>query len=161
MRILALTLLMLGLAAQAAPASKPAPASPPAQPAVDPGPTLPARSDVVSWSILKRIQVVQQNRVMVPRFDPVILALEGKVVKVQGFMLPLDMTEQQKHFILSSVSPSCPYCLPAGPEGLMEVVSPSAIRFSQDPVVVQGKLVLLHKNENGLLYKLVDGKATR
>lgn len=158
MRLSALMMWMLIAAAHAAPTTKPLP---PAAQTGGPGPTLPERADVVSWSTLKRIQVVQQNRMMVPRFDPAILALEGKAIKVQGFMLPLDMAEQQKHFILSSVSPSCPYCLPAGPEGMMEVISPDAIRFSQDPVVVQGKLVLLHKNENGLLYKLVDGKTAR
>jgi uncharacterized protein len=42
-------------------------------------------------------------------------------VKIQGFMMPLEMREQQSLFVLSAVPPTCSFCMPGGPEAVVEV----------------------------------------
>ena len=57
---------------------------------------LPARADVVAWSVLTDVKTrVEKNRVL-PVFAPVQLALNQKTQRVQGFMIPLDVGDKQK-----------------------------------------------------------------
>jgi uncharacterized protein len=80
---------------------------------------------------------------------------------VQGFMMPLDASERQHHFILSSVPTTCSFCIPAGPEGLVEVRATSPVRYSIDPVVVEGRLAVLENDPYGLFYRLTDARPAR
>jgi hypothetical protein len=77
-------------------------------------------------------------------------------VRVQGFMLPLEPGEKQKHFLLSAVPTTCSFCIPAGPEGLIEVRSKTPVPYSLEPVVVEGKLAVLEKDPYGLYYRVTD-----
>jgi uncharacterized protein len=77
-------------------------------------------------------------------------------VKVQGFIIPLDLGERQKRFLLSSVPPHCPFCMPAGPEGIVEVQARSPVKFALEPVVVSGRFSVLKNDDGGLLYRLSD-----
>ena len=58
---------------------------------------------------------------MVAEFSHEILGLDQKDVHVQGFIIPLDIGDKQKRFLLSAVPPHCPFCLPAGPDAIVEV----------------------------------------
>ena len=52
---------------------------------------------------------------MVPAFAQVVTALDGKAIKVQGFMMPLDIGEiKQRRFLLVAAPPHCSFCLPPG-----------------------------------------------
>jgi Na+-translocating ferredoxin:NAD+ oxidoreductase RNF subunit RnfB len=75
---------------------------------------------------------------------------------VQGFMLPLEPGNKQKHFLLSSVPTSCGFCVPAGPEGLIEVRSKTPVAYTLEPVVVEGKFAALVKDPYGLFYRVTD-----
>ena len=66
---------------------------------------------------------------MVPAFSTEILGLDRTDVKVQGFMIPLDIGEKQKRFLLSAVPPHCQFCLPAGPDEIVEVEARSPGRL--------------------------------
>jgi len=68
----------------------------------------------------------------VPRFSPTLAALDQKEVKVQGFMLPLDVGEKHAFFILSAVPPTCSFCMPGG------------------------KLSVLKDDPTGIFYRLTD-----
>ena len=82
---------------------------------------LPDVSGVVSWKTLAQVQpVVKRGGKMVPEFSKEIFALDNQTVSVCGFMMPLNMTSQQQHFLLSAVPASCPFCMPAGPEAIVE-----------------------------------------
>ena len=78
---------------------------------------LPELSGVVSWKTLAKVAPVAKNGKMVAEFSKDILGLDRKDVRVQGFIIPLDMGEKQSRFLLSSVPPHCQFCLPAGPTG--------------------------------------------
>lgn len=106
----------------------------------------------------KMVEVNGQS-VPMPAFDPEMIALNGKDVKVIGFMLPIEATMEQKKFMLSPLPVDCPYCLPAGPNLLIQVEMKDTIRYNYDPVLISGRLELQDENgEEGLFYKLTGAK---
>jgi len=121
-----------------------------------PIPPLKERDGVLSWALLASVQVRQERTRVRPLYSPTLLALDGKRVRVQGFMMPLDAAPRQTHFLLSGVPTSCPFCIPAGPEGMVEVKARAGVRQGIDPVLVEGRLQLLRDDPYGLFYRLVD-----
>ncbi|MBI2744356.1 MAG: hypothetical protein HYX45_02115 [Burkholderiales bacterium] len=114
------------------------------------------RADVLPWSFLTNVKTkVEKNRVL-PVFPPEILVLDGKPQRVQGFMMPLEPGEKQSHFLLSSVPLSCSFCLPGGPESMIEVKTKTPIRYGMEPLVVQGRLAVLHDDQYGMYYRITD-----
>ena len=112
---------------------------------------------VVSWKLLGQATMVKAKKGrMVPKYTPAISALDNTEVKVQGFMMPLEPGQKQKHFLLTVTSASCPYCLPAGPEGVVEIKSRTPVKFSYAPFIVQGKLKVLASDPMGLYYRMTD-----
>jgi hypothetical protein len=117
---------------------------------------LPERAGVVSWRTLAQVEPVKQNGKMLPSFSSEILGLDQKDVKVQGFIIPLDLGDKQKRFLLSSVPPHCPFCMPAGPEGIVEVRAKTPVRYALEPIVVSGRFSVLRDDDGGLLYRITD-----
>jgi hypothetical protein len=119
---------------------------------------LPDMDGVVSWKTLAQVEPVKQGNKMVPQFSRDILGLDKKEVRVQGFMIPLEMTDQQKHFLLSAVPPHCPFCLPAGPDAIVEVQAKNAFTYGFEPIVVAGKFAVLSEDSAGVLYRMTDAE---
>jgi hypothetical protein len=129
--------------------------------AADYGTTLlPERAGVVSWRTLAEVTPVKQGERMVNEFSPAILTLDKRDVKVQGFMIPLDMGDKQKRFLLSAVPPHCAFCMPAGPDAVVEIVAKTPVKFGFEPIVVSGKFAVLKDDANGVLYRLTDAVYT-
>ena len=118
---------------------------------------LPERSDVVSWKLLAQVTPANENGKIVPVFTEAILALNKKDVKVQGFMVPVEPDPKHKHFVLSAVPISCPFCMPAGPEAMVEVRLKDGIDYSDNPIVVAGKFAVSRDDPRGVFYILTDG----
>ena len=87
-------------------------------------------------------------------------ALDKQKVKVQGFMLPLEPGDKQRHFLLSAVPTSCNFCTPAGPEGLIEVRSKNPVRYTLEPVTVEGQMSVLKSDPYGLFYRVTEALQT-
>ena len=117
---------------------------------------LPERAGIVSWRTLAQVSPVKQGNKMVPEFSKEILALDRKDTKVQGFMIPLDVGDKQKRFLLTAVPTHCSFCLPAGPDALVEVVAKTPVRYTFEPIVVAGRFSVLKDDSAGLLYRLSD-----
>jgi len=117
---------------------------------------LPERAGVVSWRTLAQVSSVKQGGKMVPEFSKDIVALDKKDTRVQGFMIPLDVGDKQKRFLITSVPPHCSFCLPAGPDSVVEVVAKTPVKYTFDPIVVAGRFSLLKDDASGLLYRLSD-----
>ena len=120
---------------------------------------LPEMKGVVSWKTLAEVTPVRQKDRFVPQFSKEINALDKKEVKLQGFMMPLDMGEKQKRFLLVAMPPSCAFCLPGGPDQLVEVVAKNPVKYGFDPIVVSGKFVVLKDDPMGLYYRMTDAVA--
>ncbi len=113
----------------------------------------------MSWKTLAQVMPVKQKDRFVPQFSDGIIKLDKKEVRLQGFMMPLDMGERQKRFILTAVPPSCSFCMPAGPDALVEVQAKSPIKYGFEPIVLSGTLIVLKDDPMGLYYRLTDAVA--
>lgn len=127
-------------------------------PGVDPGmfKPLPERKDVVSWKLLSQVELVKQKDRYVPQFPSNVTALNKKEVKMQGFMLPLQMGDKQTHFVLAAMPQTCAFCMPGGPESLVEVKSKQPVKYTFDAIVLSGKLEVLKDDPTGIFYRLTD-----
>jgi hypothetical protein len=117
---------------------------------------LPARDDVVAWKSLSNVRVVKEDSRVALRFSDDILALDQKNLRVQGFMIPLGVGDQQTHFLLSAVPPSCPFCVPAVAYEIVEVRSSEPVPYGFEPIVVAGKLAVLRHDPQGVIYRMED-----
>ena len=118
---------------------------------------LPERSDALSWKTLGQVEPSNANGKLIPKFSKEILALDKKDVKVIGFMVPIEPDAKHTHFVLSAVPPSCPFCMPAGPESMVEVRLKSGIDYDVNPIVVSGKFSVRSDDPRGVLYSLTEG----
>ncbi len=114
------------------------------------------RKDVVSWRLLSQVELVKLKDRYVPQFSSGVAALDQKQVKVQGFMMPLETGDKQTHFVLSQMPQTCAFCLPGGPEQMVEVKASTPVKYTFEPVVVSGKLTVLKSDPTGVFYRLVD-----
>jgi len=120
---------------------------------------LPEMQGVVSWRTLAQVEPVKQGNKMVPQFSKDILGLDRKDVRLYGFIIPLDLGNGQKHFLLSAVPPHCPFCLPAGPDALVEVQAKKPLSYGFEPIVIAGRFAVLKDDPAGVLYRLTDAEA--
>ena len=119
------------------------------------------RNDVVSWRLLAQVELVKVKDRYQPQFSAGVAALDAKEVKVQGFMMPLEMGDKQSHFILSATPQSCSFCMPGGPEGLVEVKMKKPVAYGMEPVVLTGKLAVLKDDPTGVFYRLTDAVSAK
>lgn len=117
------------------------------------------REGVLAWSLLSSVTTKAEKNRLVPTFPASLQALNQQKVKVQGFMMPLEPGDKQRHFLLSAVPTSCSFCVPAGPEGLIEVRTKQPVRYTLEPVLVEGVLAVLSDDPYGLFYRVSDGQA--
>ena len=119
------------------------------------------RSDVLPWSLLTAVKTKADKNRVLPVFNANLQALNQKNQRIQGFMMPLDPGEKQKHFIVSSVPLSCSFCLPGGPESMVEVRTKTPVRYTLEPVVIEGKFAVLADDPYGLYYRMTDAVAVK
>lgn len=122
---------------------------------------LPDVKGIVSWSLLVKTSIRKTDGRLGPYFPDEVRALNGKTVKVQGFMLPLETGDLHRRFIISAFSPSCPFCLTAGPETMIEVKLRAPVKYSLDPMVFEGRFETLDNDPGGVFYRLVDASAAK
>ena len=119
---------------------------------------LPDAKGTLAWSLLGKTAIRKVDGKLGPDFPSALKPFNGKTVKMQGYVLPLEAGQAHKRFLLSAWSPSCPFCLTAGPEAMVEVKARSAVAYALEPVVVQGRLELLDNDPAGLFYRLVEAE---
>jgi hypothetical protein len=117
---------------------------------------LPERKDVVSWKTLAQVELIKQKDRYVPQFSSNVAALDKKDVKVQGFMMPLETGDRQSHFVLSAMPTTCSFCMPGGPEAMVEIKMKKPVKYTFEPIVVTGKLAVLKDDPTGVFYRIVD-----
>jgi len=127
--------------------------APPPPSAVKP---LPELKGVVSWKTLADVKTLKQKDRFIPDFGKSVVALDRQEVKLQGFMMPLEMGERQKRFLLVALPPSCAFCMPGGPEQVVEVRAKTPVKYGFEPIVVSGRFAVLRNDEMGLYYRLTD-----
>ncbi len=114
---------------------------------------------VVSWKTLADVKTVKQKDGFVPDFGKSVATLDKQDIKLQGFMMPLDMGERQKRFLLVALPPTCSFCMPGGPEQMVEVQTKTPMKYGFEPIVVSGRFAVLRNDTMGLYYRLTDAVA--
>lgn len=117
---------------------------------------LPEIKGVVSWKSLADVKTVKRKNGFAPEFSKSVTSLNKTEVRLQGFMMPLEMGDKQKRFLLVALPPTCSYCLPGGPEQMVEVQAKTAVKYGFEPIVVAGKFSVLQDDPMGLFYRLTD-----
>lgn len=124
-------------------------------------PPLPEVKGGVSWDELAKVTPVRSGSRVVPQFDKGVLNLNGRDIRIAGFMMPLSAAAQQTHFLLTVTPQTCSFCIPAGPEGMIEVKTKAPVRMTFDPVVLSGKFAVLPNDPNGLYYRLTEAQPSK
>jgi len=122
---------------------------------------LPERKDVVSWKTLAQVELVKAKDRYVPQFASSVTALDQKQVKMQGFMLPLQMGDKQSHFVLAAMPQTCSFCMPGGPESMVEVKTKTPVKYTFDAVILSGKLTVLKDDPTGIFYRLTEAEPAK
>ncbi|MGQ0710626.1 MAG: DUF3299 domain-containing protein [Rhodoferax sp.] len=114
------------------------------------------RSDVVPWKLLTEVKTKNVKNRLLPVFPADVQGLHKKTLRVQGFMMPLQPGESQKHFLVSSVPLTCSFCVPGGPESMVEVKTKIPVKYTLEAVVVEGQFLVLEDDPYGLYYRMLD-----
>lgn len=120
------------------------------------------------WTTLGKVTFKKQYdemlgfKVDVPVFADEIRALNGKMVEIKGYIIPVEGYKNQKEFVFSAFPYSmCFFCGGAGPETVMEVFSKEPIKYTAEAIVIRGKLELNDSDVNRLMYILNNAELLR
>ena len=114
------------------------------------------------WKTLFEVKYTNWQENFAPKFSPNIKKLDGKTLKIKGFLIPLDEKPRQSYFLLSAFPyDMCFYCGKAGPESVIEVRCATPIKTSKEPIVIEGKLELNADDPAHLFYMIQDGKLVK
>ena len=105
----------------------------------------------------KKYDELMRFKIDIPVFSEPIKKLDGEIVEVKGYIIPIEGYKSHKEFILSAFPYNmCFFCGGAGPETVMEVEAIEGIEYSAEQVVIRGKLTLNDDDINRLMYLLTD-----
>lgn len=94
-----------------------------------------------------------------PNFSSAVKKLDGKRIKVAGWMMPIDNGAKQKRFVLLGYPPGCPFHFHAAPMQFIEVFADTPFPTNETMVhVVSGVLELTGYDESGVFYRLRKAK---
>lgn len=92
-----------------------------------------------------------------PTFGAKVLALEGKEITIEGYVLPLDF--EGNYFVISSTPfASCFFCGGSGPETVMEIYLKGKKKVKSKTVTVKGILKLNRGDLEHLTYMLENAE---
>ncbi|MDJ0610108.1 MAG: hypothetical protein QNJ67_14120 [Kiloniellales bacterium] len=116
---------------------------------------------VLAWDSLANLNVRVETpaplqTIFLIEFPAELLDLEGEVVRIRGFMYALESGDAHTRFLLSARPPACPFCLPGTAKTLVDIRSENPIRFTQRPVLLEGRFAILEDDDSGLYYRLAD-----
>jgi uncharacterized protein len=117
---------------------------------------LPEVEGSVPWELLLNIQFFYEGIDLVPEYLPEVLALEDEQIQIVGFLMPLAMDGTRG--LLSMISPACPFCLPGGPETFVELRAETPLEWTEDAVLITGRLELMTDSYSGFYYRLTQAE---
>lgn len=117
------------------------------------------------WEILasarveRRMDNFLQQETDIVIFNESIFSLEGKIIILEGYMIPLEAAVDQRFFVFSRFPyQSCFFCGAAGPETVAEVYTHKAIPNTEKRIQVSGKLKLNADDPLHLFYLITEAE---
>ena len=115
----------------------------------------------VTWDMLEDLDFVETDGEWNIAFGEKVQELNGKTIKIYGFMMPLDGSLQQKHFILSMLPiEGCQFCAPGTQAQFIEVNASrgEGIRYTYDSIQIQGTFELMPDAPMGVYFLMTDAE---
>lgn len=117
----------------------------------------------VIWPVLYSVEYEKGNDEFgafeKPLFSEKIKALAGKQIVLPGYMVPFESGLSAQEFMLSSLPlNACFFCGVGGPETVVQVRLPKAVRYSDKPVEVKGTLRLNDNDPDNMIYILENAQ---
>lgn len=117
------------------------------------------------WKLLADVEIKDRYdeaagyEVSYPVFGEKAQSLDGKIITVEGYMIPYEVYLGPKYFILSSLPiAACFFCGGAGPETVMEVFTKESIKLTDKTIKVKGRLELNPDDPERMMYILKDAE---
>jgi uncharacterized protein len=115
----------------------------------------------VGWDVLGNLDVTSESigllrTVFHTDYSAEVKALDGRDVKLMGFIYPLEGGLEHERFLLTAWPPSCPFCLPAGPSQMVEVYCEEPVEFTDGAIMMAGKFEVLKDDPSGMYYRMRD-----
>jgi hypothetical protein len=118
-----------------------------------------------SWTLLQQTKLNDRTDKKTgviytkPIFPAGVKALDGKTIKVAGWMMPLENGKSQKRWVMLGYPPGCPFHMHALPNQFIEVLSPAGVPVNETKVhIMTGTLKLTGYDESGIFYQLRGAK---
>ena len=102
------------------------------------------------WRDLTAVRLNGPNAA--PQFPDAVRALDGRTVRLRGFIVPLTGGGPQRRFILAANPVGCPACERPQPASMLHVHARTPAPETRSAVVVSGRLRLAP--DEGLFYRL-------
>ena len=114
------------------------------------------------WALLRQATVTQDRSrgLLTARFPPDLQKLSGAPFQISGFMTPLESSSRTRHFIITRRSTTCPFCPPNEPTEAVEVRLDQPTSFSDQEIVVSGRMSLVTASDAGLFYSLSSAQVS-
>ncbi|HEY9048230.1 MAG TPA: DUF3299 domain-containing protein [Ohtaekwangia sp.] len=112
------------------------------------------------WQVLAQVGFENKKdkngyEVEVPVFSKHLKTFNGKKIRLQGYIIPLEEMGGQGKFMLSAWPFNlCFFCGAAGPETVVEVETTQKIKFTTKQIVMEGILILNDSNPDHHMYIL-------
>ena len=124
-----------------------------------------AQNESNIWKTLAKITYKKEYdellgfKVDVPVFSQDVQDLSGKVVEIKGYIIPVEGYKSHKEFVFSAYPYNmCFFCGGAGPETVMEVYSKEPVQYTDQPIILRGKIELNDSDMNRLIYGLREAE---
>ncbi len=125
---------------------------------------------VIPWKYLMAVKFEDSYNeklgmeVSMPVFSDTLKVLDGKLVEVEGFYIPVDETGDDKIVILSAFPfAQCFFCGKAGVESIIDILSPTKLPVLKvdTKIKFKGRLKLNRDNFDYLIYVLEEAEMIR
>jgi hypothetical protein len=122
----------------------------------------PDHADDPRWSQFRGVAVKTDLKkgVATAIFPPELLAANGKVMDIGGYIVPLEASPDSSHFLLTRRLTGCPFCPPNEANEAVEVFTASKVHYVQHQVFIRGRLKLVESSDAGLFFQFREATAS-
>jgi hypothetical protein len=124
-----------------------------------------AQSPANPWKLLSDVEIenkfdeAEGYEIAYPVFGEKAKSLDGKMITVEGYMIPYEVYLGPRYFILSSLPiAACFFCGGAGPETVMEVFTTHPVELTDETIKVRGRLELNPDDPDRMMYILKEAE---
>lgn len=117
-----------------------------------------ASGEGLDWDMLSMAGEKRFRDGKVSRFPAELQALDGKDVTLEGFMLPYRDAPAHREFLLGGLRIHCAGCLSRDLNRIAAVKTRKPVDFTDAPLLLRGRLVLLEDEASLLFYRLENAR---